>query len=245
MSICRGLELIQSQWLANAAGQFGEADVVALMGQMLAQIEHNWLTSPRYLVGKRPSQENWRLEKRLYLAPHNTSPEKTLEKAIACLTDWSNQVPTASGLFDQHSDKLRNIDLVRQTGSSSYDCVELKVGSNTPIDAALEALTYAVLYLHARQTYTDSERASKALLEATSIQWMVLAPTRYYLGDRRYLDLGDKISESLSSVAQSLNMPCRMTFGYWAFPEEFEWPCEASELERLLGQVFPLRRERS
>lgn len=131
MSICRGIAEIQSQYLSNAApNRYREIDVGALVGDMLAQIERNWQVSPRKLGRLRPSKENWRLEKRLFLASHNASPEKTLEKAIARQEDWYNQIPTASGLFNQHSDKLRNIDLVHQVAPAAYEFVELKVGSN-------------------------------------------------------------------------------------------------------------------
>jgi hypothetical protein len=88
--------------------------------------------------------ENWRFAKKTYIADRNTSPEKTLEKTIAKITDadWVNQVPTASGLWNASADTHRNIDLVHRLGPKQYEFIELKVETDTPLKAAMESLIY-------------------------------------------------------------------------------------------------------
>ncbi len=171
MSICNGVEAIQARYLRSAGSQTHHLDVMGLLTDQRARIELNWELSPRLLEGKRPSAENWRLERRPHLAAHNASPEKTLEKAIARQAHWYNQIPTASGLYHHRRDKLRNIDLVRAHDDGSYTLVELKVRSNSPLEATLELLIYVSLYEVARRRYLEEERAAKALLQATELHW--------------------------------------------------------------------------
>lgn len=240
MSICRGLDEIQNRYVLNADNQNWCVDFAGLAGEMLAQLERNWLESPRNLHGRGPSAENWRLEKRLHLAAHNTSAEKTLEKAIARNEGWYNQIPTASGLFDAHSDKLRNIDLVHRIASNEFEFVELKVASNTPVYAAIEVLSYAVLYLFALRNYTEHDIEAKVLLQADVVHWIVLAPVSYYSKDGANLELERRVSAGLGNLAAALGVRCSFTFGFRAFPRTFAWPCDQEQLRVALENVTPL-----
>ena len=63
------------------------------------RIHANWLAAIKAGYTN-PSKENWRWKRHLSLGTNNSSPELKLERAIvnACGENWSNQMPTASGL---------------------------------------------------------------------------------------------------------------------------------------------------
>ncbi len=241
MSICNGVEAIQARYLRSAGSQTHHLDVMGLLTDQRARIELNWELSPRLLEGKRPSAENWRLERRPHLAAHNASPEKTLEKAIARQAHWYNQIPTASGLYHHRRDKLRNIDLVRAHDDGSYTLVELKVRSNSPLEATLELLIYVSLYEVARRRYLEEERAAKALLQATELHWRVLAPRPFYVPGLDYGALADQVSGALARQAEASPTPLQMDFAFTHFPEAFEWPCAEADLQRMVSGITTLR----
>ena len=138
-----------------------DLDVAALIEKIYGKIEHNWDNSTYH----KRSKENWRFEKKRGISKKNDSPEVGLERAIINIPrelwsdalDWVNQVPTASGLVDPSADGSRRIDLVHKCGDKEYEFIELKVGSDTPLYAAMEILKYGVLYIFAR----EHEEASK------------------------------------------------------------------------------------
>lgn len=237
MSICHGVAAIQARYVRAAGVHSHELDAAGLLAEMLARIDLNWELSPRLLEGKRPSAENWRLERRPHIAARNTSPEKTLEKVIARDEPWYNQVPTASGLYDHRSDKLRNLDLVRRLSETSYACIELKVGSNTPLEAALELLTYAALYLIARRRYSETELQTKPLLRADRIEWRVLAPRVYFGPGLDYGRLAGRLSTGLEQQTRAAGLNCAMDFAFLSFPQTFVWPCPDADLQQALGAL--------
>jgi hypothetical protein len=237
MSICDGLAaIIQAHMSAPVV------DIAALLGAMVEQIEANWAVSPRRLAGKRPSPQNWRFRTMPVLAAHNQSPEKTLEKAIvntAPDTNWANQVPTASGLFEAHRDRHRNIDLVRRRGPGTYDFIELKVGSDTPTYAAIEVVQYAALYAFARRHYSEHERAQHELLQANTIHLRVLAPAAYYRREP-VAALDCSINQGLAAFCAAAALAWRMDFAFLAFPANFVWPCGAADLQAALQRIQPV-----
>jgi hypothetical protein len=237
MSICDGLAaLIQAHMSAPVL------DIAALLRAMVGQIEANWAASPRRRDGKRPSPQNWRFRPMLTIAEHNQSPEKTLEKAIVTTapdTSWANQVPTASGLYQAHRDRHRNIDLVRRRGPGTYDFIELKVGSNTPTYAALEVLQYAALYSFARRHYSEHERAQHELLQADTIHLRVLAPAAYYRTEP-VADLDRSINQGLAAFGTAEALAWTMDFAFLAFPARFVWPCGAADLQAALSDIHPV-----
>jgi len=240
MSICNGVDVILKRYEKVASDHIQNLNVDSLMAEMLARVEMNWQISPRHLAEKRPSKENWRLERKLDIAPHNESPEKTLEKAIAKLTDWYNQIPTASGLYDQHSDKLRNIDLVHQLSPAHFEFIELKVTSDTPEKAAMEILQYAVLYVFACLHYTEAEKQAKELLGATQVYLRVLAPPAYYWGSNNLQELATRFNIGLSAFSETVRAGCQMDFAFWAFPKDFVWPCGEDDLRFAMSRIVPL-----
>jgi len=234
MSICAGLPAIIHAHMSAPTW-----DSSALLRAMIQQIEANWAASPRRLAGKRPSPQNWRFRTMPGIAAHNQSPEKTLEKAIvntAPDATWANQVPTASGLYEAHRDRHRNIDLVHRIAPGEYDVIELKVGSNTPPYAAMEVLQYAALYTFARRHSTNHECRQHELLQADTIHLRVLAPTSFYR--KEPVDaLEVCIDEGLATFCATELLTWMMDFAFLAFPTSFVWPCAAEELQTALQGV--------
>jgi hypothetical protein len=163
-----------------------EFDASALIEEIYEKIGNNWGNSTYHKM----SEENWRFEKKRGISNENDSPEVGLERAIINIpqelwpdaADWVNQVPTASGLVDPNADGSRRIDLVHKCGDKEYEFIELKVGSDTPLYAAMEILKYGVLYIFAREHEEASKYVKKErdLLKAMSIHLRVLAPASYY-----------------------------------------------------------------
>jgi len=146
------------------------------------QIEQNFKHPNNRVHESGPSEENWRFKKIPYIDPNNTSPEKQVEKAIAkpVFKDWVNQVPTASGIVTSTSDKLRNIDLVRRIKAGSYEFIELKIDSDTPLFAAFEISINGLIYIASRENYKSEHLVGKELLSAKEISLQTLAPKSFY-----------------------------------------------------------------
>jgi hypothetical protein len=125
----------------------GCAEEAATLVPMLFKVmNQNWNTAIQ--TGHRShSLKNFRWHlPQTKLADHNRSPEVTLERAFmralveAGRNDWSNQVPLISGIAGSHAFKKRAVDLVHRHEDGSFEFVELKVNSDTPIYAAVEIL---------------------------------------------------------------------------------------------------------
>lgn len=133
-----------------------------------------------------PSKENWRWKQHLELSAENSSPELNLERAIVstCGDNWSNQMPTASGLVGPATDKRAAVDLVHRENETTYSLIELKVASDTPLFAAIEILMYGLLFVWSRSNQEalgyDLERQS--VLAASNVTLEVLAPPSYFQG---------------------------------------------------------------
>lgn len=79
---------------------------LTLIRSLYEQMERNWDGCP----GR--SQEIWRWRAIPGCSDGNTSPEKTLAKAIIDQTrEWVNQIPTASGLLYDVEERHANIDV--------------------------------------------------------------------------------------------------------------------------------------
>jgi hypothetical protein len=121
-------------------------DGSAFVRNLLSQVSANWDRCLAVLQ-RDPSTENWRwYDPKLRISPKNISPEVTLERAavngaaVQGRQDWSNQIPIASGLISGAKDRRRAIDLVHQRGPEAFDFLELKIGSDNPLYAAIEIL---------------------------------------------------------------------------------------------------------
>ncbi len=148
-----------------------------------ARIHNNWLAAIDAGYSN-PSRENWRWKRHPDLSPENKSPEIRLERSIvsACGDNWSNQMPTASGLVGAAADKRAAVDLVYREDPSTYSLIELKVNSDNPLFAAIEILMYGLLFVLSRnnQEGFGYDVHVQPVLGASSVTLSVLAPISYY-----------------------------------------------------------------
>ena len=148
-----------------------------------AQIHNNWLAASEAGLS-RQSKENWRWKRHLDLGDGNKSPELKLERAIvgACGDDWSNQMPTASGLVGSAANRRAAVDLVFREDSSTYSLIELKVASDTPLFAAIEILMYGLLFVWSKKNQEELgyDAEAQPVLTANTVTLGVLAPGSYY-----------------------------------------------------------------
>jgi len=163
-------------------------DGLSLVQGIYERVESNWNKAQYH----NPSPKNWRFEPRRDISDKNTDPEIKLERAIVNLEInsppgyiWANQVPTSSGLVHPRADGPHHIDLVHQRDVRTYEFIELKVESNTPLYAAMEILQYGILYIFCRRNKQIRDAVKdKRLLEAKTIDLKVLAPHDYYKGSK-------------------------------------------------------------
>jgi len=194
-------------------------NVEALIKKIYQKVEQNWNDRS---YKKDPSEKNWSFPKHRRISSKNKSSEVMLERKIVKIPQWANQVPAASGLVNERLDKRRAVDLVRQCQDGSYELVELKVKSDTPLYAAMEILQYGVLYIFSRAKrevfrYTKEQNP---LLWATAVHLKVLAPCEYYKGCK--LDwFEDEINSGLKRYIAEPTFDFQMDFKFEAFPPSF------------------------
>ena len=227
----------------------GDRDFLALVSDLYECIESNH-------SGRQPSRENWRSKRVTTLADHNKSPEVLLERAVAMLGEagampgWLNQVPVASGLIDDRSDKRAALDLVELKDETAR-FVELKWESDTPGFAAFEVLRYGLVYLFCRINAAEFDYTDRRLMRVGRVDLQVVAPTAFFeKHDLGWLERGlDLAVGGLSS--QKTSGQLAMGFEFLAIPPDFEFPfrdgaevraaCEAeppSEGARRVCDVF-------
>lgn len=204
------------------------------------QIAANWraCVTPATLAA---SRENWRWRvPQLGISAHNTSAEVVLERAIvnACerngRTDWSNQVPVASGLAGFSSERRRAIDLVHEKAPGHFQFIELKIASDTPLFAAVEIIGYACLWLLAR----EAKAGPSALLAADKVDALVLAPDSYYARfDLKAI--GARLDQELAVLGQAHGVELR--FGFQTFFDTLaQLPVSDEAVAMLLERRRPL-----
>ncbi len=156
---------------------------LAFLDGAYARIHQNWLDAIDAGYTN-PSKENWRWKPHPNLGPDNSSPELKLERAIvgACGEEWSNQMPTASGVVSPTKDRRVAIDLVCRKDATTYSLIELKVASDTPLFAAIEILMYGLLFVWSRNNQEELgyDLKTQPVLAANNVTLGVLAPSRYY-----------------------------------------------------------------
>ena len=204
-------------------------------------IQENW-ESCVLSKGRKPSGENWRwFHPKTALADHNSSAEVCLERALvdACLTagrtDWSNQVPLASGLVDGSSYRRKAIDLVHQRNDQAFDLIELKVASDNPLYAAMEILQYGLVWLLSRRDRERLGYAGKAIIEAEDVLFVVLAPEIYF-ENRDVRRIGKPLDRGLSVLGEKHGV--RLGFRFQSFPSAFrgDFKYEAKDLLTALDK---------
>lgn len=165
-------------------------------------------------VNRTPSSENWKLRSTKdhdmrRPSVNNKSVEVKLERAIVeeWPNSWNYQMPIASGLFDEHSDKRRAVDLVFDHQDEHYDLVELKVNmkAGSPLYAAMEILCYGLVYMASRSDRAGNLKYNTTdlpVLRANSITLCVLAPESYFKGSQ-LMWLQCAINEGLERLTPS------------------------------------------
>lgn len=213
-----------------------------LVFELFSRIEENWM-------GRVPSPMNWKLRRKTNIDPDNKSPEVLLERAIVILADrglldgWYNQLPIASGLIDEKSDKRAAVDLIK-TGEGYVELVELKWGSDTPAYAAFEILRYGLAFLFCYQKQQDFSYHNYPLMQTKKLSLRVLAPQEYY----GYCNLGF-VRMALEAGLKRLfhektGGALEVDFLFLAFPHGFTLPFkigqEVSDLRHLPVDAYPV-----
>ena len=203
MNILDGLEAHADDWLnvepkgkppyyrsKTAANELSRrtspiAGTLDFLNACYAQIHQDWSAAVAAGNWSR-SNKTWRWKQILTLDKENDSPEVKLEQAIvnACGDDWSNQMPTASGLVGSRANRRTAVDLVYREDATTYSFIELKVASNYPLYAAIEILMHGVLFVWSEnnQEKLGADLQAQPVLAAQSVTLGVLAPREYYQG---------------------------------------------------------------
>lgn len=224
------------------------------LGLRLAEvIERNFGSGAARAFGR----TNWVLRRKSEINPKDISKERLLEKRIIAVhpeeEGWWNQLSTSSGLIGKKADGRRAVDLVRQTGESEFELIELKYDSDTPLFASVELLRYAFIYLFSRNQagklgYNPDDHP---VLFAKTIHLRVLAPFNYF---PRQDPKGAtaSLNKAFNSVVGSESKRCgdlKMDFDMMSFPQTFCWAEEHRDARgdeairnavRLIEPVFPL-----
>jgi hypothetical protein len=203
-----------------------------LVKDLFEIIDRNWTLAIRS-DRRSHSNENFRWHcPQTKFADHNTSLEVTLERALICALledgriDWSNQIPLISGIAGPHAFKRRAVDLVHRQGEGSFEFVELKVNSDTPVHAAVEILVYGLLWLLSRRDRQALGYPAGPILDAPRLALSVLAPRSYY---NRYSvePLASALNDGLVELGEQHGVT--MGFGFTAFPASFSWPRDSGK----------------
>ena len=230
--ICKALGLPARQKLEEIStdlkklGKLSDTDLPPrfteeIVSSLFKQIEGNWR-------GRFPSPKNCncRLRRRTGIRDKNYSLEKVLEYAIATLAElrdlpeWHNQIPVASGLVGQYSDRHANIDLVRMHGNNTAELIELKWKSDTPLYALFQILRYGLALLFSRINAEKFGYRGR-LIEAPVVKLAVLAPSQYYDGYdcRKYADVVNNGLQLLLRLLRDTHSDLpEMSFRFLRFP---------------------------
>lgn len=192
-----------------------------------------------------PSGENWRMTSPgTHCDEANHDREVGLERAIVRAfhevgnMNWWNQVPVASGLFGATAGKRRAIDLVRRRDAATFDFIELKLNSNTPLFAAVELLEYGCAWYFSRMNLTEfgysSASVEASLLGASRIHLSVLAPDAFYCG-ATYEEFGCGIAAALDSLAERGELSFE---GFKRMPLEWNREVEPTRLRTEVSSLY-------
>ncbi len=151
----------------------------------------------RFPLHERPlrSRELLRFKLNTRFSEQNFAPETLFEKHLAKEAEeakdiaWANQIPIWSGLCEVGS--KANIDIGFMPRPGHFRLFELKIGTDHPLYALIEVVTYALGYLSVRKVAgaqaTDAVETRRirsqdaGLLDAKNLHWTVIAPESFYL----------------------------------------------------------------
>ncbi len=146
----------------------------------------DWLTGLTIRqTTKNVPQKTWCLHKKI--DPPGSGSEEILERAIVrhSTKTWFNQLTVASGFNVEGPRKAMDLVLQLDSRGSRFRFIEMKAirGTNNPVFAAVELIQYGLLYRWFRdnQRHIRLPQGSRTLLDASHIEFEVLAPKEYYL----------------------------------------------------------------
>ena len=177
-------------------------DAQKLIEKMFEKIQKNITDLKPMEWHEPPHKVNWNFSYRL---PSDESagknkkkeskrPEVTLERAIikakkkyvSIGEQWTYQMPIAYNLYGQNFNNSSNVDLVRSYDDGIFDLIELKIGSNHPVFAAVEILQYGLAYMASREGAVEiGYKEIPEIFNAREIHLCVLAPPEFY-GDYNF-----------------------------------------------------------
>lgn len=164
-----------------------------------------------------PHEVNWNFSYRLLSDEsageskdeNRQRPEVTLERAIITAKkkhvsigeQWTYQMPIAYNLYGQNFNNSSNVDLVRRYDDGIFDLIELKVGSNHPVFAAVEILQYGLAYMASRENAVEiGYKEIPEIFNAREIRLWVLAPPEFY-SDYNFSWLQTALNEELEQFS--------------------------------------------
>jgi len=201
-------------------------NLVPIIETMWRLIATNWVEAECQWRGN----ENWRWIPRpnLGVERQNTSEEVQLNRTLAGKLPperWANEIPTASGLAEKGGKEPGGLDLacIRDALPDRVCMIELKIGSNNPVSAAFQIVTYGLMLnlsrlVHKRLLHDKGPiTIADAWRNAKHADLRVLAPTEFY---SEYPKLGwfeDQLNAAV--VAFGNTQKLGMSFGFRCFDE--------------------------
>lgn len=117
-----------------------------------------------------------------------------------------------------------------------YSVVELKWNANTPLSAAIQVVQYGVAYLFFRRFVlpglleVQGAHACPAIMTASELDLVVLAPTAYYDGlttsPAWLASFERQLTQDLRNSKARQSVDINMSFRFEAFPSDFAWSLE-------------------
>ncbi|MBI3126064.1 MAG: hypothetical protein HYZ11_00480 [Candidatus Tectomicrobia bacterium] len=189
---------------------------------------------PPHWPNRTPSKENWHGSGQIRLDPDERRPEVLLEGAIANLTElglmdgWANQMPVASGFFEDGTDDGKAVHLIHSANGTSRFW-ELRWESGTPVHAAFELLGLGLIYLHSRVNQRAFGYFHHPLMKVNMLRTQVVAPPSFYEGyDLRWLLRG--LREGTPALfRQETREDIWIIFDFLALPRSFNLPFATGE----------------
>ncbi len=215
-------------------------DLLPLIEGMWRLIATNWVEAQCQWRGN----ENWRwtLRQNLNVERQNTSEEVRLNRTLAsnlAPERWANEIPTASGLAEKGGKEPGGLDLACL--SDALPCrvclIELKIGSNNPVSAAFQIVTYGLVLnlarlVHARLLHTKGAiTIAKEWSSPDDADLRVLAPTRYYSEYPKLDWFEAQLNEAVEAFGKTQRLG--MTFGFRHFGKE---PTNESQMIEALDR---------
>lgn len=218
-------------------------DFFPIVEAMWRLIATNWVEGQCQWRGSK--NWRWKLCENLSVERQNTSEEVLLNRTLAnTLSEerWTNETPTASGLAEKGGKEPGGLDLAYQDTPDRVCLIELKIGSNNPVSAAFQIVTYGLVLnlarlVHARLLHKEGPiEIAKQWRDAHHADLRVLARTGYYSKYPNLAWFEDQLNAGV--VAFGGTQKLGMSFGFRRFDEN---PSDEPQLLTALEQKVEWR----